>query len=103
MTNRLPLVLSVTALVVAVLGATPVGNAAMNLVVPRNSVGTLQLKANAVTAAKVKNGSLLSADFQAGPDPAGPQGAAGPKGLRVERAAAGLHDRREQLDRDPHR
>ena len=51
MSNRLPLVLSVTALVVAVLGATPVGNAAMNLVVPRNSVGTLQLKANAVTEA----------------------------------------------------
>ena len=72
--------LSTAALVVAVLGATPVGHAAMNLVVPRNSVGTLQLKANAVTAAKVKNGSLLSADFKSGQLPQGPQGPAGPQG-----------------------
>jgi hypothetical protein len=80
MRERLPIVLSATALVVAVLGATPVGHAAMNLVVPRNSVGTLQLKANAVTAAKVKNGSLLSADFRKGQIPQGPQGPAGPQG-----------------------
>lgn len=80
MRNRLPIVLSTAALVVAVLGATPVGHAAMNLVVPRNSVGTLQLKANAVTAAKVKNGSLLSADFKSGQLPQGPQGPAGPQG-----------------------
>ena len=80
MRDRLTIVLSATALVVALLGATPVGQAAMNLVVPRNSIGTLQLKNNAVTAAKVKNGSLLSADFKKGQLPQGPQGPAGPQG-----------------------
>src|SRR3954451_16327990 len=47
---------------------------------PRNSVGTAQLKANAVTSAKVKNGSLRLSDFARGhlpPSLAGPQGAAG--------------------------
>ena len=53
---------------------------------PRNSVGTPQLKRNAVTSAKVRNGSLLAEDFKSGqlpqgakgdPGPAGPQGAAG--------------------------
>lgn len=48
-----------------------------------NSVGTVQLKTNAVTAAKVKNGTLLKADFKAGQVPAGaagPAGSAGPAG-----------------------
>jgi hypothetical protein len=80
MRERLPIVLSLTALVVAVLGATPVGEAAMNLAVPRNSVGTLQLKNNAVTGAKVRNGTLLRADFRSGQIPAGPAGPAGPQG-----------------------
>lgn len=53
------------------------------------SVGTVQLKKNAVTTAKVRNGTLLKADFKknqlpkavAGPaGPAGPAGAAGPAG-----------------------
>ena len=33
-------------------------------VLPKNSVGTPQLKKNAVIAAKVLNGSLLAADFK---------------------------------------
>ena len=81
--KRLPIVLSVTALVVAVLGSTPVGEAAKNLVVPRASVGTPQLKNNAVTSAKVKNFSLRAGDFGRGELPrgrVGPQGPAGPKG-----------------------
>lgn len=41
---RLPLVLSIAALVVAVLGSTSVGEAAKRLVLPRNSVGTQQIK-----------------------------------------------------------
>jgi hypothetical protein len=45
--------------------------------VPANSVGTAQLKANAVVSSKVKDGSLLATDFKAGQLPAGP---AGPKG-----------------------
>jgi hypothetical protein len=42
------------------------GGGAYAVSVPRNSVGTTQLKANAVTAAKVKNRSLLAADFKRG-------------------------------------
>jgi hypothetical protein len=87
MRGRLPIVLATTALVVAVLGSTPVGEAAKNAIVPRNSVGTLQLKNNAVTAAKVRNFSLVAADFRSGQLPrgrVGPQGPAGPRG------AAGL-------------
>ena len=76
---RWPVVFSITALVVAVLGATPVGEAALNAL-PRASVGPLQLKANAVTSVKVKNGSLLRADFRAGQIPAGPAGPAGAQG-----------------------
>ena len=45
---------------------------------PRNSVGTAQLKRNAVTSAKVRDGSLLRSDFRAGQLPQGP---AGPQGL----------------------
>ena len=63
--RKLPIVLSTTALVVAVLGATPVGEAAMNTV-GRNSVGTIHLRNNAVTSVKVLNGSLLPADFRRG-------------------------------------
>src|SRR5207237_846374 len=47
---------------------------------PRNSVGTVQLKNNAVNSAKVRNGSLRAVDFAAGQIPAGPQGPAGPPG-----------------------
>jgi hypothetical protein len=79
MRNRWPVVFSVTALIVAVLGATPVGEAALNAL-PRASVGPLQLKANAVTSVKVKNGSLLRADFRAGQIPVGPAGPAGAQG-----------------------
>ena len=77
--RKLPIILSITALVVAVLGSTPVGEAAMNAL-PRASVGPLQLKTNAVTSVKVKNGSLLRADFKAGQIPAGPAGPAGAQG-----------------------
>ena len=48
---------------------------------PRSSVGTAQLKANAVTSAKVKNGSLLAVDFRSGSLPAGPAGPQGPAGM----------------------
>jgi hypothetical protein len=47
---------------------------------PRNSVGTAQLKNNAVTSSKVKNHSLLRADFKSGQVPRGPAGPAGPTG-----------------------
>jgi hypothetical protein len=47
---------------------------------PRGSVGKRQLRKNAVTGAKVKDGSLRSKDFPAGELPAGPQGLAGKDG-----------------------
>jgi hypothetical protein len=54
-----------------------------------NTVGTKQLKKNAVISSKVKNGSLLKADFKAGQLPAGPQGPAGPAGPAGAAGAAG--------------
>jgi hypothetical protein len=50
---------------------------------PRNSVGTKQIQRNAVNSSKVKNGSLLKADFGTGQLPrgmAGPKGPTGPQG-----------------------
>src|SRR5438034_11121141 len=61
-------VIALIALFVA-LGGT--GFAAAKLVLPRNSVGTLQ----------VRNGSLLKVDFKAGQLPRGARGPAGPAGL----------------------
>ena len=47
---------------------------------PRNSVGTAQLRKNAVISSKVKDRSLLGRDFKAGQLPAGPVGPTGPQG-----------------------
>jgi hypothetical protein len=77
-------VIACIALMVA-LGGT--GYAAVRL--PANSVGTAQLKSNAVTSLKVKNGSLLRADFKAGQVPAGAAGAAGAAGPAGPAGAAG--------------
>lgn len=48
---------------------------------PRNSVGTTQLKANAVTSATVRNGTLLRADFRPGQLQASRPGPQGPPGI----------------------
>jgi hypothetical protein len=90
MKNRIPLALSTTALLVAVLGVTSLGRAAYDVVIPRNSVGTLQLKRNAVTSSKlapntvrgsqVVDGSLLTQDFKSGQIPQGPKGDKGDRG-----------------------
>ncbi len=100
MKNRLPLVISIAALVVAVLGATPLGQAAYNAVVPANSVGALQLRngavteaklrGDAVTSGKVKNRSLKAIDFAVGQLPAGPAGAKGDKGDKGDPGPAAL-------------
>jgi hypothetical protein len=47
---------------------------------PVKSVGAKQLKSNAVTTAKVKDGNLIAKDFKAGQLPAGATGPAGPAG-----------------------
>ena len=47
---------------------------------PANSVGSKQLKKNAVTAAKVKDRSLVAKDFKAGQLPRGDKGEPGARG-----------------------
>jgi hypothetical protein len=47
---------------------------------PRNSVGTAQLKKNAVNSSKVKDRSLLAKDFKSGQLPKGATGMVGPQG-----------------------
>jgi hypothetical protein len=69
------MVVACLALIVALSGT---GYAAV--VLGPNTVGTVQLKANAVTTQKVKNGTLMKADFKAGQVPVGPVGPAGPAG-----------------------
>jgi Collagen triple helix repeat (20 copies) len=96
-------IIAVTALVVAVFGATPLGQAASRLVLPKNSVGAAQIKKtavtnkkiakNAITSPKVKDGSLLGTDFKAGQLPRGPKGdpgAQGPKGDAGPRGLQGI-------------
>jgi hypothetical protein len=58
--RKLPVALSVAAVVVAVLGFTPVGEAAKQAVLPQNSVGTKQLKDNAVKKPKIANGAVTA-------------------------------------------
>src|SRR4051812_9545103 len=69
--------IAMIALLVA-LGGT--GYAAFKL--PKNSVGSKQIKKNAVTSVKVKNGSLKAGDFKKGQIPKGPKGAQGPQGIQ---------------------
>ncbi len=95
MQKRIPTIIALTALVVAMFGSTPLGNAAGRLILANNSVGTAQLKKNAVTTAKVKNGTLTAADFRGGVLPAGPKGdtgaagAAGPQGPKGDKGDTG--------------
>jgi hypothetical protein len=86
--RRLPVILSTTALIIAVFGATPVGHAVERLVLPKASVGAAQLKPNAVTGPKVKDGSLTAADF-GGQLPGGQPGPKGDKGEAGERGPVG--------------
>jgi hypothetical protein len=77
---------------------------------PAGSVGTKQLKKNAVNAAKVKDRSLLAKDFKSGQlprgaqgprgvsGPAGPRGAAGPQGPPGPPAVSSLTVREGELD-----
>jgi hypothetical protein len=100
MSENLRTALATSALVVAVLGWTPIGEAAREAVFPPNSIGTTQLRPNAVTSPKIRNGSvaaidiqkraitavhvkqggLVAANFKAGQLPAGPKGDKGDRG-----------------------
>ena len=70
------LVVSTLALLFALTGTGIAAVAAL----PRNSVGTAQLRNNAVTSSKVRNRSLLARDFKRGQLPRGPIGPAGQPG-----------------------
>jgi hypothetical protein len=67
--------------------------ATVSALVPRNSVGTAQLRTGAVTSLKIKNSTILLRDLARsarvpGPaGPAGPQGPAGPAGTITSRWA----------------
>ena len=78
------LVVACIALVVALGGTT---YAAISL--PARSVGTPQLKPDAVTSLKVKNGTLKLVDFAKGEVPDGPRGAQGPAGRKGDTGAIG--------------
>jgi hypothetical protein len=56
---------------------------------PKNSVGSTQIKRSAVSSAKVKDGSLKAIDFAAGQLPAGKDGAPGAAGAAGPAGAAG--------------
>jgi hypothetical protein len=78
------MVVALLALFIAMGG---VGYAALKL--PRNSVGSKQLKANAVKSAKVKDTSLLRDDVAAGQLRAGPAGPGGQRGLNGDKGPRG--------------
>jgi len=90
------MIVACLALLVA-LGGTSI--AAVNQLVPANSVGPRQLqfgavtnpkiRDNAITSAKVANRSLIRSDFAPGQLPAGPTGPQGPAGPAGAAGAAG--------------
>jgi len=71
---------NVTATLAVFLSLGGVSYAAVEL--PRNSVGTPQLRDGAVDSAKIKDGALQYEDFGFGQVPAGLEGPRGPKGAR---------------------
>ena len=77
-------VIASIALLVALAGT---GYAATSL--PRNSVGNAQLQNNAVTSSKVKDHTLLRADFANGQLQRGAVGAPGPPGAQGARGPTG--------------
>jgi hypothetical protein len=79
------MVVAIVALLVA-LGGTSI---AAVTALPLKSVGTPQLKDNAVISSKVKPHSLLKTDFAVGQVPRGPQGPQGPPGAQGLQGASG--------------
>jgi hypothetical protein len=65
------------------------GSAYAAIKLPKNSVGTKQLKDSSVTSAKVREHSLLASDFKTGEVPSGPQGPKGDAGPQGPKGDAG--------------
>jgi len=80
------MVVACLALLVALAGTSV---AAVQVAVPRDSVGALQLKPNSVNSSKVANYSLLKVDFKGGQLPRGASGPRGPAGPAGPTGAAG--------------
>src|SRR3970040_1802581 len=90
------MIVACLALLVSLGGTSIAGSSQL---VPRNSVGTAQLRdgavtnakvrSNAITSAKVQNRSLLRGDFAPGQLPAGPTGSHGPAGTAGPAGPAG--------------
>jgi hypothetical protein len=66
------------------------GSSYAALKLPKNSVGSRQIKSGAVTSAKVKDRSLAAGDFKLGQIPAGPQGPSGAPGSPGRDGAQGV-------------
>jgi hypothetical protein len=79
-----------TALALVALAVALGGTGYAATVLPAGSVGTAQLKNNAVVSAKVKNRSLRAVDFASGQLPAGESGPAGAQGPQGPAGSAGL-------------
>ncbi|MGD0274356.1 MAG: hypothetical protein ABSB96_11590 [Gaiellaceae bacterium] len=80
------MVVASIALFVALSGA----SVAVVNALPKNSVGTKQLKNNAVVSSKVKNGSLMAVDFASGQLPKGAKGDTGAAGAAGANAATNI-------------
>lgn len=87
---QLPSPAVLVALLALTLGLAGTGYAAFKL--GKNSVGTKQLKRNAVVSKKVKNGSLKAADFKRASLPEGPTGPAGQAGPRGPAGRSALEE-----------
>jgi Collagen triple helix repeat (20 copies) len=85
---RLPSPAMVVACLALFMAGTGAGVAVIKAL-PRNSVGTAQLKANAVNSSKVKDRSLKAVDFASGQIPKGPKGDTGATGPKGDTGAAG--------------
>lgn len=72
-----PMVVAGIALLVAL---SDTGWATVSQLVPRNSVGTAQLRNNAVTSAKIRNGQIRLGDLHRSARRPGPRGRVGPAG-----------------------
>src|SRR3954470_10282542 len=88
--TRLPspaMIVACVALVVALGGGSYAAT-----VLPKNSVGSPQLKKSAVSGDKVKDGSLSAADFKTRQLPVGPEGPKGDTGPKGDPGPAGTVD-----------
>lgn len=88
MRQRVPLVLSVTALIAAVLGTTPLGSAAVEQIVPRARFAQNADKVDGIHAARTAKPGYLIALNRRGKLPA-KVGAVGPRGLPGAQGAQG--------------